>query len=67
MQLKIINKEMIIKTLLDLSLMKFIGLLLLLNNRDIISANAAKKGADGNKIIPIYSAFKPTLLNFVLM
>ena len=47
--------------------MKFIGLLLLLNNRDIISANAPKKGADGNKRIPIYSAFKPTLLNFVLM
>ena len=67
MQLKTINKEMIIKTLFDLSLMKFIGLLLLLNNRDMISANPAKKGADGNKRIPMYSAFKPTLLNFVLL
>ena len=37
MQLKIINKEIIINTLFVLSLMKLIGLLLLLNIKDINS------------------------------
>ncbi len=53
MQLKIINKEMIIKTLLDLSLMKFIGLLLLLNNKETTIAKPAKTGAEGNNKIPV--------------
>ena len=45
--------------------MKLIGLLFLLNNKDINSISAAIKGADGNKKTPIYSNFKPNLLKLI--
>ena len=63
MQLKIINKETTINTLLVLSFMKLIGLLLLLNNKEINSDKKAINGAVGNKKIPRYNNFSPTRNN----
>ena len=64
-QLRIINKETIINNLFVLSLMKLIGLLFLLNNKEINSENEAITGADGRNKTPKYSNFKPTLLKFI--
>ena len=52
-------------SLFDLSLIKLIGLLFLLNNKEINSAKPPIKGADGKKKIPMYSIFRPTLLKLV--
>ena len=45
--------------------MKLIGLLFLLNNKDIKSVNPEIKGADGNKKTPMYNNFKPTLFKLI--